>query len=209
MTTRTRTTVSPRPAHRLGAGLLGLGLALALAGCAGGTSTSDPAAVDRASGAPGASSGPPDEAAALSITDPWIKAADTGMTAAFGTVVNDSDVEVRIVSATTTASPRAELHEMATNDAGEMVMRPKEGGFTVAANGSHELAPGGDHVMIMGITTAVRPGDEVSVTLTAQDGSELTFTAPARTFEGGNETYEGDATSTPGAPGATPTPAAS
>lgn len=204
--TTTRHTVST--ARRFGIGALGLGLALALAGCSGDPASADPATSDSPSAAASAVAQQTDE---LSMKDPWIKAMDTGMTAAFGTLVNASDAEVRIVSATTTVSPTMELHEMATNDAGEMVMRPKEGGFVIAANGTHELAPGGDHLMIMGITSAVKPGDDVSVTLTAEDGSELTFTAPGRTFEGGNETYEGGAMTSPDAmaPMETPTPAAS
>ncbi|MGV8966520.1 MAG: copper chaperone PCu(A)C [Cellulomonas sp.] len=209
---------NPRPAGRataaarlLSAGALGLSL-FALTGCAAespavgeaaATSATDPAAPSTAAAL---------GAAAVTVTDPWIKAADSGMTAVFGTLVNGSDAEVRFVSAVTSASPKMELHEMAKDDAGQMVMRPKVGGFVLPAGGSHELAPGGDHLMIMDISAPVKPGDEVSVTLTADDGSELTFMAPARTYTGGNETYAPGAMSTPAAGAgmdATPMPAAS
>jgi len=183
-----------RTARLLGAGVLAVSLAFTLTACAGDAPAADPAT-------PASSTAVVQEAAALTITDPWIKAADSGMTAAFGTLVNSSDAEVVIVSGTTTVAPKLELHEMVTNDAGEMVMRPKKGGFVLAAGGTHELAPGGDHLMIMDITMPVLPGDEVSVTLTAEDGSEFTFTAPGRTFTGGNENYEPGAMSTPAAGG--------
>ncbi len=126
----------------------------------------------------------------LSITDPWAKAADSGMTAAFGTLVNDSDTDITITEASSDVS-RMELHEMAMNDDGEMVMRPKEGGFVVPAHGSTELAPGGEHIMFMDLTSPLEPGAEVSVTLTTADGATFTFDAPVRTFTGAEEDYEG------------------
>ncbi len=91
------------------------------------------------------------------MTDPWAKAADSGMTAAFGTLVNDTDADITITSASSEAS-RMELHEMAMGDDGQMVMRPKEGGFVVPAHGSQELAPGGEHVMFMDLSEPLSPG---------------------------------------------------
>jgi hypothetical protein len=129
----------------------------------------------------------------LTITDPWVKAADTGMTAAFGILENPTGTDVRIVSASSDAAATVELHEMAMGDDGTMVMRPKEGGILVEAGSSHELAPGGDHIMLMGVTEPIEPGDEVTLTLTAEDGSTLEVTAPARTFSGADENYEGGA----------------
>lgn len=195
-------------ARLLGASALGLSLAFSLTACA----AESPAAGEAVATSATEAAASADSAAAITVTDPWIKAADSGMTAVFGTLVNGSDREVRFVSAVTSAAPKMELHEMAKNDAGEMMMRPKEGGFVLAAGGSHELAPGGDHLMIMDISAPVRPGDEVSVTLTADDGSEFTFMAPARTYTGGNESYEPGTMSTPAAGGgmeATPMPVAS
>lgn len=125
----------------------------------------------------------------LTVTDPWAKAADSGMTAAFGTLVNPTDADITIVSATSDVA-RMELHEMAMNDDGEMIMRPKDGGIVVPAGGEHELAPGADHIMFMELTEPLEPGDEVEVTLVAQDGAQWTFTVPVRTFTGAEEDYE-------------------
>ena len=130
------------------------------------------------------------DAGGLTVTDPWVKAADSGMTAAFGVLVNDTDADITIVSATSSLS-RMELHEMAMNDEGAMVMRPKEGGIVVPANGSHELAPGGDHVMFMDLTEAIEPGAEVAITLTDDEGRTWEFEAAARTFTGAEEDYDG------------------
>jgi len=124
----------------------------------------------------------------LSVNDPWVKAADSGMTAAFGTLVNNTDAEIVVVSAASPVSP-VELHEVVMVG-GVMTMQPKESGFVVPANGSHTLEPGGDHLMLVDLAAPVRPGDEVEFTLTLSDGSTVTFTAMARPFAGANETYD-------------------
>lgn len=125
----------------------------------------------------------------VTVVDPWVKAADAGMTAAFGTLRNTSGEDVRIVSATTSVAGRMELHEVGADAAGKKVMRPKEGGFVVPAGGTHTLAPGGDHLMFLDLKQPVRAGDSVAVTLTAADGATIAFTAPGRTFTGGKEDY--------------------
>lgn len=130
-------------------------------------------------------------AESLSIQDAWVKAADEGMSAVFGTLENDSDADITIVSAATAASATAELHETVENDAGEMMMQPKEGGFVIPAGGSYELAPGGSHLMLMGLTAPLKAGDEPTFTLTLSDGSTYEFSAPVKDYAGANESYEG------------------
>ncbi|MDO8107877.1 copper chaperone PCu(A)C [Isoptericola sp. b441] len=149
----------------------------------------------------------PESSAALTVTDGWVKAADSGMTGAFGTLVNATGSDITITEASSDAS-RMELHEMAKAADGTMLMRPKEGGFVVPARGEHTLAPGADHVMFMDLTQPLKPGDEVAVTLTADDGSSWTVTLPVRTFTGAQESYQGSdggmTTNPTGTPAGTP-----
>jgi periplasmic copper chaperone A len=126
-------------------------------------------------------------AAALSVRDPWVKAADSGMTAAFGTLVNDTAQDVTVVGVASPVSPM-ELHEMAMAD-GAMVMRPKEGGFVIKAGAEHELSPGGDHLMLMKPSTPIKPGDELEFTLSLADGRTVPFRAVAKPFAGAGESY--------------------
>ncbi|MFF1272971.1 copper chaperone PCu(A)C [Streptomyces marokkonensis] len=158
---------------------------ITLAGC--GSDDSSP------SGSGGSATATPGEAAAtaapVTMKDPWVKAAESGMTGAFGTLVNRTDADITVVSATSGASRTTELHEVADVD-GKMVMRPKEDGFVIPAKGSHRLEPGSDHLMLMRLADAVKPGDEVPVTLTFKDGRTLEFTAVAKQFAGGKENYE-------------------
>lgn len=176
----------PRRTALLGAAVTTLAL-LAVAGCSA-TST------DTSSGAsaPSASSGTASTGTAadhLTATDPWVKAAESGMTAAFAVLHNDGDQDVTVVGATSDLSP-VQIHEMATDDSGAMVMREKEGGLTIPAGGEHALEPGGDHLMLMELSSPVEPGAEYEVTLELSDGSTLVVTAPARTFAGAKEDYD-------------------
>lgn len=154
-------------------------LLLALTGCAG-TATAEPSATT----AP--------EADSITVEDAWVKTAEEGMSAAFGTIENTGDTDVVIVGASTTASPMIELHETVEDDSGAMVMRQKEGGFVIPAGDHLHLEPGGDHIMLMGLANPIVAGDEVTFTLEFEDGSTLEFTAPGKDYEGANETYEGD-----------------
>ncbi|MET8053776.1 copper chaperone PCu(A)C [Streptosporangium sp. NPDC005286] len=162
------------------AGIL-VAVAVALAGC-GSQSTVAPAAAPAA--APATSAAP-----ALTITDPWVKTAKKGMSAAFGTLVNNTDTEVTVLSAASPISPKVELHEV-VDSKGKMIMRPKEGGIVIPPRGTHRLQPGGDHIMLMGVTEAVKPGAEIPFTFNLKDGKTLEFTAVGKDFAGGQENYQ-------------------
>lgn len=132
------------------------------------------------------------QSASVTVTRPWVKAVDGGMTAAFGTLQNSADSAVRVTSATTKASPTVVLHETKQQDDGGSEMREMKGGLAIPAGGKHELVPGGDHIMLMDVTKAIAPGDQVDLTLVFADGSRKTFTAPARSFSGAKESYAPD-----------------
>ncbi|MEV6868247.1 copper chaperone PCu(A)C [Streptosporangium subroseum] len=173
---------SPRTAP---AGIL-LAAVMALGGYGSQNVTMTPAAFENP--AP-AAVGPSTTASGLTITDPWVKTVKKGMTTAFGTLVNPTGADVTVVSATSPLSPKIELHEV-VDSGGKMVMRPKEGGFIVPARGTLRLQPGGDHLMLMGVSEAVKPGARIPFTLKLKDGKILAFTAIGKDFAGGGEDYQ-------------------
>ena len=124
----------------------------------------------------------------ITVADPWVKAAESGMTAAFGTMTNSGSTEAVIVSATSEAAARMEVHEVVNKD-GQMVMQQKQGGLVIPAGGSATLAPGQDHLMLMELPAPIEAGDEVEITVTCGDGGTVTWTSVAKPFEGGAETY--------------------
>lgn len=128
---------------------------------------------------------------ALTVSDPWVKAATDGMSAAFGTITNNSDQDITIVSASTPASPMVELHETVMGSNGTMQMQEKQGGFVIPAKSKLVLEPGANHIMLMGLTKPVEAGDDIAFDLKLKDGSTVTFTAQGKDFVGANENYSG------------------
>ncbi|WFR72126.1 copper chaperone PCu(A)C [Prescottella defluvii] len=148
------------------------------------------------------------DAASITVQDSWVKAADGGMTAMFGTIHNDSDKDVTLVSATSSASPRVELHEMAPDGAGAMKMREKDGGMTIKAHDTYVLKPGADHIMLFDLPAPVQAGSDVSFTLKFSDGATTQVTTQVRDFTGARESYGSHGEAPSGAPSASPAPAA-
>jgi copper(I)-binding protein len=60
----------------------------------------------------------------------------------------------------------------------------------IKAKGTHELSPGGDHLMLMKPAKAIEPGDEVTFTLKLADGTSVPFSAIAKPFVGAQESYD-------------------
>ena len=139
--------------------------------------------------AAGGDGGSPTPAVAVTVEDPLAAAADTGMTAMFGRLTNGGDRDAVVIGGDSPAAGRVEVHEVAAGPDGVATMRPKLGGITIPAGGSHELSPGGDHLMLMDLTAPLRPGDDVSVTVIFADGTRLPVTAQVRDFVGADEEY--------------------
>ncbi|TCW19931.1 copper chaperone PCu(A)C [Dietzia cinnamea] len=112
------------------------------------------------------------------------------MAPVFEIVRNQSDEDVRLVEVASVVSGEAELHETVSGTGGSM-MREREGGFVIPAGGELVFEPGGNHIMLMGVHESIRTGQEVAVTLTLENGDSSEIVASARSFEGGNEQYQG------------------
>lgn len=126
----------------------------------------------------------------VTVTDAWFKAADEGMSGAFGIFNNAGTEDVTIVSASSEVAHMVELHETSEGAGGVLEMREVEGGFTIPAGRSFLLEPGANHLMFMGLTEPLQAGAMVEVTVTFDDGSSLTFEAPVKDYAGANENYE-------------------
>jgi copper(I)-binding protein len=125
----------------------------------------------------------------VTMTNQWASAADSGMTAVFGTFANAGHHDARIVGGESAVAGHVEVHEVVPDAAGSKTMRPMDGGLNVPAGQARELRPGGDHLMLMDLKQPLRPGDDVPVIVLFDDGSTLPVTAQVRDFAGGNEEY--------------------
>ena len=142
-----------------------------------------------ASGSAQSSSGP------IKIENTWAKATDGGMTGVFGKITNTSDHDVKVVSATSTATDEVQLHTTVKDSNGSTKMQQVQE-FTVKAGETLELKPGGNHIMLMGLNCSLSAGASTTVTLKTEDGATLEFKPEARDYSGAKEEYQGDAQST-------------
>ena len=116
----------------------------------------------------------------IMIKDAYVRSsgpsAKTG--AAFLVIMNDTDQDDTLISATSDIAKRVETHTHIKTDDGVMQMRKVEGGFPVAAKSMHALERGGDHLMFMGLNQPLNQGDMVTVTLTFEKAGDMTVEIP-------------------------------
>ena len=95
--------------------------------------------------------------------------------AAFMAIDNPGGPDDRLLGASSPAARSVALHG-SEEDSGVMRMMPVEGGLPLPAGEAVELAPGGIHVMLMGLDGPLAPGDAVPLTLLFESGPlELTL----------------------------------
>jgi hypothetical protein len=95
------------------------------------------------------------------------------------TLKNDGSVDERLISASSDVAMTAELHTVNMVD-GVMQMRQAVDGIELPAGETVRFEPGGLHIMLIGLTRALEPGDEFSVSLTFEHAAELTVRAEVR-----------------------------
>lgn len=98
--------------------------------------------------------------------------------AAFMEIVNTSDSDDQLISATSDIAKKVELHTNIKAADGVMQMKHVPEGFTIPANGHNMLARGGDHVMFMGLGAPMQNGEMVTVTLTFKNTGDITLEIP-------------------------------
>jgi periplasmic copper chaperone A len=102
----------------------------------------------------------------LTLTDLWTRATPPKAPTAAGylTITNTGSEPDHLIAASTPAAGKGEIHIMEVN-AGVMTMHPVEGGIEIPAGGSVTLAPGGYHLMFIGLKDALKEGGKMPVTL--------------------------------------------
>ena len=122
-----------------------------------------------------------DGSKSLQVSGAWLRATPPGSTVAAGyfTLHNAGQRDLKIVGVETKLAKSAEIHQSFTRNGNEE-MRPVEGGLAVKAGQSARLAPGGYHVMLMGLDHPLVAGGTGTVTLVLDDGTRLEVTAPIR-----------------------------
>lgn len=105
------------------------------------------------------------KAGTLTLQHPWTRATAGKVGAGYTTIVNTGNSADQLWSAASPATVTVEIHTM-TMDGGVMRMRPLPGGIAIPASGTVKLAPGGYHLMLIGLKAPLVAGTLVPLTLT-------------------------------------------
>ena len=98
--------------------------------------------------------------------------------AIFMTLINHSPEDDRLLSVTSDAAERAELHTHTLDANGVMRMGEVTEGFPIVGQQTHMLDRGGDHIMLLGLKQGLKQGDKVTLTLVFERGEKLVVEVP-------------------------------
>ncbi|WP_174873485.1 copper chaperone PCu(A)C [Vogesella oryzae] len=111
---------------------------------------------------------------ALKIAHPYSRAMPpmAPTTGAFFAISNNGKTADKLLGASSPLAASVELHSH-QNDNGVMRMRQIEGGIAVPAGATVTLAPGGLHVMLLGVKQQPHAGDKFPLTLKFDKAGEI------------------------------------
>jgi copper(I)-binding protein len=116
-----------------------------------------------------------DDPPPFQIDHPWARAsAGAAKTGAAYLTITDQGQPDKLTGASTPVADTAELHESMA-DMGTMKMRPLSG-LALAPGKPVTLAPGGYHLMLMGLKAPLKAGDTFPLTLRFEHAAPLTVT---------------------------------
>lgn len=110
---------------------------------------------------------------ALEVAAPWSRpAAANGNGAGFMVITNRGAAADTLMAVETPAARKAEIHFTSTQG-GMMKMARQDAGVAIPPGKAVTFAPGGYHVMLLGLTKATKLGDTVPATLVFKSGAKL------------------------------------
>lgn len=124
-------------------------------------------------------------AADIEVSDVRVRAVPptAKTTAVYMTLTNTGATDDRLIAVRSDAAARVEIHDTTVTD-GVARMREQEDGVPVPAGGAATLAPGGLHVMFMGLVAPLAEGEAAALTLVFESGAEIAIDAPVAAITG-------------------------
>lgn len=110
----------------------------------------------------------------VSVRQAWSRATPKAAKVAGGylTIENRGVQPDRLLSASSGAAARVEVHQMSVQD-GIMTMRPLDDGLAIPPDATVTLAPGGDHIMFVGLIAPFEEGQRVPVSLNFERAGKI------------------------------------
>lgn len=109
------------------------------------------------------------KAQALDVRDAWVRSTVAGQTATAAFMRITAREGARLLEVSSPVAGVAQIHEMKM-DAGVMSMRALSEGLDLPAGKTVQLQPGGYHLMLQDLKTALPKGSTVALTLIFRDG---------------------------------------
>lgn len=132
------------------------------------------------------------EVGQIEVDDLWVRATTPNQPngAGYMEIDNDANTADRLLSVSSDAAERVELHTVQTEN-GVAKMRHLPDGVEIPADGELKLAPGGHHVMFMKLKQPFTEGAEIPATLTFEKAGEVAVKFKVQPFgyrvNGGHE----------------------
>lgn len=108
----------------------------------------------------------------ITVEAPWTRAAGAGGQGAGFVTIRNAGTADRLLSASTPAAGRTELHTMIRD--GDIMRMRQVDAIALPAGGTVALAPGGLHIMLIGLTRPLAVGEQVPLTLVFERAGTLT-----------------------------------
>lgn len=120
----------------------------------------------------------------VSIEGAWTRATPPGAvnSATYAQLVNSGTEDRTIVSATTDAAEKVELHTVIAED--NMMKMRQVPYINIPAGSMTELKPGGLHIMFLGINEQLKDGGQVTVEVEFANGDKMSFDSPIKKMMG-------------------------
>jgi copper(I)-binding protein len=124
------------------------------------------------------------------IEEAWVRlpppVADTA--AAYMTIRNHGDKDIEITGIKTAAAKSPEFHSMEMHDGMMHMMKMEK--VIVPAHGGISFNPGGNHLMLIGLTDKLKTGEHIMMTLETSEGESIMVHAEVRDMRGNTKKDE-------------------
>jgi copper(I)-binding protein len=128
----------------------------------------------------------------IEIAQPWSRPAAAGTNGAgFMTVTNKSKKPDTLASVDVPLAKKVEIHKTSMAN-GIMSMKRLDAGLALAPGESVSFAPGGYHLMLIGLTKATKAGDVIPATLVFASGTRIKIEFPVGAGPGDAPTMDMD-----------------
>jgi copper(I)-binding protein len=121
----------------------------------------------------------PTATAAVTATDAWCRPSPNGAKAGGCYVTLTAETDDRLTGGSTPRAASLQVHEMKTEN-GMMKMAELTAGLPLPAGQAVALAPGGNHLMLIGLTAPLVAGDTVPLTFQFASAPAITVQAQVR-----------------------------